>query len=170
MIYHNLVSNFKKVRKIMIVTNLFSPDLALYSKINQNFAKVFEIAKDALTNIPEVAKYDIDGKNAFYMIQEYDTKSPEAARYETHKKYIDVQIILKGEEEIRFETLDKLTPQVEYIPDKDIAFWNMTDEYDSVRLIAGELSIIFPDEPHAPSLSASPEESHVVKLIAKILL
>ena len=154
----------------MIVTNLFSPDLELYSKINPNFAKVFEIAKQALENIPAVAKYDIDGENAFYMIQEYDTKSPEVARYETHKKYIDVQIILKGEEEIRFETLDKLTSQVEYLPEKDIAFWNMTDEYDSVRLVAGELSIIFPEEPHAPSLSASAKGSHVVKLIAKILL
>ena len=152
----------------MIVTTLNSPELELYASLNKNFAKVFEIAKKAMKEPPAVGKYAIDGDDAFFMIQEYDTKDPTAARYETHKNYIDVQIILSGEEEIRFETLDKLSVQTDYNPEKDIAFWNMTDEYDSVRLIGGELSIIYPDEPHAPSLSTQNGRSHVIKLIAKV--
>ena len=152
----------------MVTTTLSSGDLALYAKLNKNFEKVFEIAKKAMTDVPAVGKYEIDGDDCFYMIQEYDTKETSRARYETHENYIDVQIILRSEEEIRFETLDKLTVETPYNAEKDIAFWNMTDEYDSVRLIAGELSIIYPDEPHAPSLSTPAGQSHVIKLIAKV--
>ena len=152
----------------MITTTLNSPELELYARLNKNFGKIFEIAKKAMTDLPAVGKYAVDGDDCFYMIQEYDTKEPSCGRYETHKNYIDIQIILRGEEEIRYETLDKLSVQTPYNAEKDIAFWNMTDEYDSVRLISGELSIIYPDEPHAPSLSARCGQSHVIKLIAKV--
>ncbi len=152
----------------MITTTLSSADLAVYAKLNKNFAKVFEIAKKAMTDIPAVGKYTVDGDDCFYMIQEYDTKEPSKGRYETHENYIDVQIILRGEEEIRYETLDKLSVETAYNTEKDIAFWNMTDEYDSVRLVSGELSIIYPNEPHAPSLSSASGQSHVIKLIAKV--
>ena len=152
----------------MITTNLGSPELELYARLDKNFGKIFEIAKKAMIDVPAVGRYAVDGDDCFYMIQEYDTKEPSRARYETHDNYIDVQIILRGEEEIRFETLDKLSVETPYNPEKDIAFWNMTDEYDSIRLEAGELSIIYPDEPHAPSLSTANGESHVIKLIAKV--
>ncbi len=152
----------------MITTTLKSSELELYAKLNKNFEKIFDIAKKAMTDIPAVGKHEVDGDECFYMIQEYDTKAPSAARYETHNNYIDVQIILRGQEEIRFETLDKLSVDTEYNAEKDIAFWKMTDEYDSVRLLAGELSIIYPDEPHAPSLSTESGQSHVIKLIAKV--
>jgi YhcH/YjgK/YiaL family protein len=152
----------------MITTTLNSPELELYAKLNKNFGKIFEIAKKAMTDIPAVGRYEVDGDDCFYMIQEYDTKEPSRARYETHDNYIDIQIILRGEEEIRFETPDKLSTETEYNPDKDIAFQHMTDEYDSVRLVSGELSIIFTKEPHAPSLSTANGQSHVIKLIAKV--
>ncbi|MBE6578058.1 MAG: DUF386 domain-containing protein [Ruminococcaceae bacterium] len=152
----------------MITTTLTSPELEVYAKLNKNFAKVFEIAKAAMTDVPSSGKYYVDGDDCFYMIQEYDTKEPSRARYETHENYIDVQIILRGEEEIRFETLDKLSVETEYNAEKDIAFQHMTDEYDSVRLVSGELSIIYPNEPHAPSLSTDNGQSHVIKLIAKV--
>ena len=83
-----------KEKKIMIVTSL---------------EKIFEIARSADVLSLEAGRYELDGADCFYMIQKYDTKSPDKARHETHENYIDIQIILSGEEEIRFETLDKLT-------------------------------------------------------------
>ena len=152
----------------MIVTSLGSPELALYAKLNKYFEKIFEIAKAADPETIEAGRYELDGDDCFYTVHKYETNDTLDAKFETHEKYIDVQIILSGEEEIRFQTLDKLTALTEYDTQKDIAFWKMTDEYDSVRFETGELTVIFPQEPHAPSLDTENGKSSVVKLVAKV--
>ena len=153
----------------MIVANINSPELGLYEKLNQNFAKAFEIVKAAVQNAPEVGKYEVDGNNFYYMSQEYTTKAPGEAKFEAHKKYIDIQVVLDGEEIIRFETPEKLSLTKEYDENKDVMFFAMSREFDSVRLGKGDISIIFPGEPHAPAIGTAAQPTSVKKLVIKIL-
>ena len=51
------------------------------------------------------------------MIQSYDAKSPFDAQFESHRDYIDIQVVLDGEEIIRFESAEKLSLSKEYTPD-----------------------------------------------------
>jgi hypothetical protein len=48
-------------------------------------------------NTMELGRYELDGDNIFYMVQSYDT-DPEKTISEAHKKYIDIQFMVKGEE------------------------------------------------------------------------
>jgi YhcH/YjgK/YiaL family protein len=150
----------------MIVTNLKSPEIGLYTKLNKYFDAAFEAAQKVMVNTPEPGRYDIDGDNCYYMVQRYDAKSPFESQFESHRDYIDIQIMIKGEEIIRFEDMRKLSLSKEYTPDYEL--FTMNKDYDSVRLTDGELVIIFPGEPHAPGIRAEGTDGKVCKMVVKI--
>ena len=145
----------------MIVTNINSPELGLYEKLNEHFAESFEIIKKALVSIPETGRYEVGGNEFYYMSQEYLTKVPGEAQFEMHKKYIDIQVVLDGEEIIRFETPQKLAVTKEYDENKDCMLFAMNREFDSVRLRKGDITIIFPGEPQAPAIGT--EGKHPIR-------
>lgn len=68
-------------------------------------------------------KYVIDGERIYVSIQEYETKSYGDCRFETHKRYADIQCILQGREQIWVTEQPLLTPDTEYDPKADIRFW-----------------------------------------------
>ena len=150
----------------MIVTNLNSPELSLYSNLNKYFMPAFEAIREAMASDLEPGRYDIDGDECYYMVQKYQTKPASEAKFESHREYIDIQVILKGEEIIRMESLDKLTRATEYTPDCEL--FEMNDEYDSVRLATSDLMIIYPGEAHAPCLQADGADGDVTKIVVKI--
>ena len=45
-------------------------------------------------------KYWIQEPDVFAQISSYQTKSPQEGRFEAHKKYVDIQILLSGSEMI----------------------------------------------------------------------
>ncbi len=156
----------KKVMFIMVVSNLKSPQLELYEKLNKYFPAAFEAAKKVMLYTPEAGRYDIDGDECFYTIQCYDAKSPFDAQFEAHREYIDIQIMIKGEEIIRFDDTSKLSLAKEYVPDYEM--FTMNKDYDSVRLCPGELVIIYPNEAHAPCIRAEGTDGKVCKMVVKI--
>ena len=98
----------------MIVASLNNENLECYIKAHPRFALAFSALKRLVMEKAEVGKYEIDGKNVFASVQEYDTKPENEKRFELHKDYIDVQYIVSGEEIMGNETLDKLTALGEY--------------------------------------------------------
>ena len=149
----------------MIITYLGCAENKLYEKINDKFEKMFELAKNVMRNTPEDGRYDVD-EDMYYLIQSYKAKSPFDAKFESHREYIDVQMVISGEEIIRFDSAEKLSLCQEYKPDCEK--YSMNKDYDSVRLCAGELAIIFTGEPHAPGIKADGAPEDVKKLVVKI--
>ena len=150
----------------MIVTTIENKENKLYEGMNERFAEAFRIAKSVLTDTPEDGRHDVSGDELYYMIQSYDTKSPFEAKFESHREYIDVQMVISGEEVIRFESTGKLPPCEEYTFDYEL--YNMNKDFDSVRLCRGELAIIFPGELHAPCICSEGADRAVRKLVIKI--
>ena len=152
----------------MIITSINSPDLANYAKLNPYFAQAFEEIKKMLENGIEKGRTEFVGDKLYANVSEYDTKLLEKALYEAHKDYIDIQVILEGEEIIGYDTEDKLTATTEYVPGDDYILYALNDEYASVRIGKGEMAIIFPDEPHAPGMSIDNKPAHVKKAVVKV--
>ena len=153
----------------MVVTNIKSPEIKLYEKLNEKFPRAFEIVRNVLKEIPEIGRYEVEGNELYYMVQSYKTKVPGEAQFEAHKKYIDIQVMLEGEEIIRFETPEKLAVTKEYDEDRDYQLFAMSREFDSVRLCKGDMTVIFPGEPHAPGIGTAATPESVRKLVIKIL-
>jgi len=153
----------------MIVTSISSPELELYARAHKDLTRAFEAIRDYLENPHEDGKLVLDGDALYANVFTYKTKAAADSCFEAHKRYIDVQVVLEGEEIVGFESADKLTLTKEYDAEGDYMLYGLDSEYDSVRLCRGEMAIIFPEEPHAPGMTAADGPTDVRKMVVKIL-
>ena len=154
----------------MIVTNINSKDLETYASLHPQFAKAFGEMKRILECGAEDGKIVLDGDSLFINVQSYTSKPESDCGFEAHKKYIDIQLILEGEEIIGYESADKLTLTKEYDGSADYMLYALNGEYDKVRLTRGDFVILFTEEPHAPAIAAdtpAPVRKAVVKVLAE---
>ena len=127
-------------------------------------ADLGEIFKKVSPGNKEVV--EIDGKNVYAIFQEYDTKLPEEVKMEGHEKYIDIQFIYEGGEQIDVCGLNEITEGVEYNDEKDIYFPKVSS-YSSMVLNKGYGAIIFPEDIHGPSRCIG-NPSRVKKVVVKV--
>lgn len=120
-----------------------------------------------LAALPD-GKVEIDGPQLIANVAHYQTRLPEQAVWESHRKYIDVQYVVSGVERIGYIPLENApTVQSPYSDAKDVIFYEPGT--DSFTLRAGQFAIFYPEDIHAPSL-ADGEPSAVVKVVMKVLI
>ena len=113
-------------------------------------------------------KVEIDGDRVFAIVQRYETLTTDDPKFEYHRKHIDIQYIVSGEEVIGWMPIERMTITEAYDPDKDICFGSVTQrEWTPVHLHAGQLAVLYPEDGHAPKL-ASRAPSSVVKIVVKV--
>jgi YhcH/YjgK/YiaL family protein len=113
-----------------------------------------------------VEKRVIAGENVYAMHQVYTTKPVSQARFEAHRKYIDLQIIWKGRESIAVVPVQGLKVVTPYDAGNDIEFYKF---FRSTSLIMqpGIVAVLFPSDAHAPCLTDA--RSRVVfKTVVKV--
>jgi biofilm protein TabA len=140
---------------------------ARYLSLSPYFAAAFEFLKRLPAD--EVSgRYSIDGDDCFALVQSYTTKPIAEGKFEAHRKYIDIQFIQAGRETILWTTLATLTETTEsYVAEKDIAFFATPAHVTPIQLHAGEFTIFFPEDGHAPGLEYE-GASEVRKTVIKI--
>lgn len=97
-------------------------------------------------------------------IQTYLTKKD--ALFEAHRKYIDVQYIISGEEFIGITDYSNCTTEIEYDTEKDIEFLT-TKQIHNIEMYAGDYLILYPSDAHKPSITLK-ETTQVRKIVFKI--
>lgn len=112
-------------------------------------------------------RYYIDGGDIFANVQEYVTKAD--AKYEAHRKYIDIQYMIEGEELVGVTNKNNCTTCEEYNSETDLEFMdcNVPEEY--LTLLEGTFMIFFPQDAHKPSINSG-EQSEVKKVIVKVAI
>ena len=130
-------------------------------------AKVLEFIDNLKPDTP-CGRYEID-KKCYAMVEMYSTKPLSAAAYEVHDKYIDIQLLLQGEEDIFYKNRDRISYPQAFDKERDIGFYNeMIDENDHyVKLDGTNFAIIFPHEGHAPQVHA---EKGVALRVKKVVI
>lgn len=104
-------------------------------------------------------------------IEEYNTKNIEVANFESHDKYIDIQLLLKGSENIYYASRDNLSVKVPYDETRDIAFYSdRIQNYPYIKLDGTNFMMIYPHEAHAPQVSINGLTQKVLKVVVKIKL
>ncbi len=113
-------------------------------------------------------KADIDGDRVFAIVQRYETMMTGVPLFEYHRKYIDVQYIVSGEEVIGWAPVERMTITEAYDTDKDICFGTVREgQWTPLLLRAGQLAVLYPEDGHAPKLSAGTSSS-VMKIVVKV--
>jgi YhcH/YjgK/YiaL family protein len=139
-----------------------------YFKNQERWDKAFLFLKTADLKALPLGKQELDGQRLFVSIDEYTTKDKSETRYESHKKYIDIQYIIDGEELIGLTTPDNVNVTEPYNEEKDIAFYAF-EGGDDIKVTPGNFVVFFPDDVHRPVMKAN-ANSKVRKIVVKILM
>lgn len=111
-------------------------------------------------------KIELNNGN-FALEQTYHTKDKEDCFYESHRKYIDVQFILKGEEIIEVDNINSLNVNFSYNDEMDLIKYENSDFYSSITLREGDVAIFFPDDAHMPCVKTN-KVMKVIKTVIKV--
>jgi len=138
-----------------------------YFKNRERWDKAFIFLKNNDLQGLEVKRHDIDGDNLYAPVSEYLTKNEEDARYEAHRKYIDIQYVINGKELIGVAPMSQKKDILEpYDALKDIEFLTVTGGENHLAL-PDRFFVFFPDDAHRPSLKDG-ENSPVRKIVVKV--
>ena len=139
----------------------------LYYKNKERWAKAFKFLRNNDLTKLDVKRYDIDGDNLFATVSEYQSKNEESAKFEAHRKYIDIQYVISGKEIMNLAPIstlkEVLTP---YDAAKDIEFITVS-KVVNYKANPSNFFIFFPDDAHRPGLkdgSNSPVRKVVIKV------
>ena len=135
-----------------------------YKGLGRVYTALEFMAKTDFTKIP-VGKYQLDGDNIYYMVQQYNT-NPDKTVAEAHKKYIDIQYIVKGEEIIAVAPIQAEKKLVDAKEEKDV--WHYECETQPMILKDGDFMVLYPSDLHLPGKAVN-EPREVLKVVLKVL-
>ena len=138
----------------------------LYESISPRIKTALEYIAVTDFSAIEPGRYELDGANLFVLVQEYDSVPREQGVWECHQKYIDIQYIAEGVEQIGVNHIDKMQITTEYNPEKDIAF--LSGDGDYVTFSKGSYGIFFPEDAHQPRIAPGNIPEKVKKVVVKI--
>lgn len=137
---------------------------ARYFALNPRLERAFSALREFDLQHLEPGRYEIDGEQIFLNLALAPLKQPEEARLEVHNAYLDVQLLLEGEETFGWSPrATLLQPQEPFDTERDIQFFDDAPQL-YYRLLPGQFTILFPEDAHAPLLG----EGSVRKVILKV--
>jgi len=138
-----------------------------YTALSPRFAAAFAFLEKLAADRPD-GRHDIDGDNCYALVQTYATRPLAQALFEAHRRYIDIQFLLAGQETLLWTPLAALTAVTQpYAADKDITFFAHPPRWTPIHLRAGQFAIFFPADGHAPGLECD-GPAEVRKVVIKV--
>lgn len=113
----------------------------------------------------------IQGKDIFANVECGKGKALQERRFELHRRYVDVQMLLTGHERQDYATSAAGDVLEDRLEKDDVAFYDVTGQIHSLRMHPGMFVIYFPGELHAPGLQDGDNKDYkkiVVKVAAKL--
>ncbi len=140
---------------------------ARYTAVHPRFEKAFEFMAKAVAEDFPVGQYEIDGKDLYAFISEYETLVPKDHVFEVHEQYIDIQFLLQGIEKMWAADITKGTLSKVYDPAIEAAFYECNETACELVLKSGDFAVYFPNDLHKPSLAydgPAPAKKMVIKI------
>ncbi len=100
----------------------------------------------------DTVRIELEG-GAFAMEQVYRTKPPSDVKWESHRAYIDVQVVVVGEEHMEVADVSSLRIHEDLTPGKDVLFFQPSPRASLLKVPAGQGAVFFPVDAHRPSMS-----------------
>lgn len=110
----------------------------------------------------------IDHEDLFVRVMEYLPKEPRENRFETHRRYADVQYIVKGIELMQIIPSDGLTAVSDHDNAGDYQFFKGDAFISDLVVREGEFTYFHPGEAHRPSCIYKECRQAVKKLVFKV--
>ncbi len=112
-------------------------------------------------------KIELEG-GAFAVEQVYTTRPRAEGFFESHRKYIDVQVIVEGSELMEVVDISRIRMRDAYDSERDLITYHDCDEASLFRVPAGVATIYYPADVHMPTLRLGEVSSLVRKTVVKV--
>lgn len=133
-----------------------------------NLHPLISVALDKLAALDyaklDTGEHELSGRDLFACVAEEKGRAEDEAPLEAHRKYLDIQIVLRGEDRMGWKPLANCQcPTANYDEERDIQFFSdVPDCWIPVR--SGQFVIFFPEDAHAPLVSDGLIRKMVLKL------
>ncbi len=137
-----------------------------YAGLHPLFARAFEFIRSTDLHAMAPGRYPIEGDNLIAIVEQVPGKTREMARLECHRKYIDIQLVLDGVDEMGWKPLaDCLNPVSDYSAEKDIQFFHDAPA-SWIAVPPDHFCVFFPEDAHAPLVSSGLVRKVIFKVAA----
>jgi YhcH/YjgK/YiaL family protein len=110
-------------------------------------------------------RHEIDGDNVYAAVSEAPNMEYDKTSWESHRRYIDIQYVIRGKEQIGITTFEGLKVSQEYNEEKDVIFYTGEGPIHSFQ--PGTFFVFFPEDVHRPGIKGATHET-VKKIVLKI--
>jgi len=146
----------------MILDSLTQSDL--YCALHPRFAAAFEFLHSADLKTLTPGKHAIQGEQLFAIVEDGAGRTRAEAKLECHRRYIDIQLVLEGVDEMGWKPLAEcVDPATDHDDARDIRFFNDAPA-SWIATPPGSFCLFFPADAHAPLVSAGRIRKVVVKI------
>jgi len=139
---------------------------ALYRGLSSRIALAFDYLCGTDFALATMGTFEIDGRHVYAMVQEYRTLDRVQGAWEAHRKYIDLQYVVSGTEQIGYAPLRRLTPGC-YDEARDILPLEGAWVGTFFACDPGDFVLLFPEDAHMPRIAGAAPEL-VRKVVVKI--
>jgi len=141
-----------------------------YALLGPRFEKAFEWLQ-TVTPMTAAGRVDLEGDDLFATLYRNPTRPAEDYRFEAHRKYADIQLVVAGRERILWSPLAGLTDVTQaYNDETDLIFFARPVESPTPLMLGtGQFAIFSPQDGHAPGTEWG-GLGDVVKVVVKVRL
>ncbi|HEU5078331.1 MAG TPA: YhcH/YjgK/YiaL family protein [Opitutaceae bacterium] len=120
------------------------------------------VANQRIQRVPEgkTERVELSG-GAFALEQVYRSKARNEGIFESHRAYIDVQVIFSGSEIIEVNDIAGLALKEDRTPAQDVLLYQVPPACTQLRLGPGDAAILYPVDGHMPQIA--PESPGLVR-------
>ena len=113
--------------------------------------------------------YDVGYNDIKMNIGKYFTKSENEKFWESHKKYLDVQIMINGTEKVAINDIRDMEVK-SFDEEKDLTILEGDKAFDIV-MKTGDVLVFFPNDVHKPELNVSENDDsgNIRKIVTKVV-
>lgn len=140
-----------------------------YESLHPRFRDAFAWCR--ATDFDRVAdgRIELAGDSLFVVLESGMTHPAHTRRFESHRRYIDIQVNLRGPELMEWTPLAGLAVDTDFQPDNDIAFYREPALPATRLLVApGHFTIFWPQDAHKPVCSPGNEPVPYRKFVMKV--
>ena len=135
-------------------------DIKKYAALLPGIEEAFD-AVNALEDF-EPKTVQLSGGNRFF-VAAGTTKEPDVA--EAHRKYLDIQYIVKGKEVVGWADLAACAPADAFNEESDIGFYS--GDFNYITVNEGICYVVFPEDAHMPGRHLD-VPNDFVKIVVKL--
>lgn len=133
-----------------------------YESLHPLFAKAFDFIEQTDLSALEPGKIVLIENELFVNVCQWEPKTKEEAKLETHNEYIDIHVPISGVEVMGYTQRADL-PEAEYDASIDMTLYDgLATDYIIVK--PGMFTLFFPEDGHAPGVTPVGLKKIIIKV------